>query len=115
MRRGELAGALPPRLGSTNAISEELSGIVGLSPQPDHVVNAYPGRPRRKQLDSDIAASVRRAKQATGKSWRWLGKRLGISHSHFVQIYEGVRCPSKTVAWAMKPLFLDEGELEGVG
>jgi hypothetical protein len=57
---------------------------------------------------------VARAKLRTGKSWRWLGKRLGISHSHLIQISQGVRCPSRTVALAMKPLFLDEAEWEAL-
>lgn len=92
---------LPPLVGFTRGTSRT---------HPNHSANTNPGQPRRTQLDPEIAASVARAKKRTGKSWRWLAKRLGISHSHLLQISQGVRCPSRTVALAMKPLFGDEEE-----
>jgi hypothetical protein len=55
---------------------------------------------------------VERAKLRTRKCWRWLAKRLGVSHPHLLQISQGVRCPSRSVAPAMKPLPFEEGEWE---
>lgn len=76
----------------------------------DPEATTFPGQPRRTQLDPDIASSVARAKERTGNSWRFPAKRLGISHSHLLQISQGVRCPSRSVALAMRPLFVDEDE-----
>jgi hypothetical protein len=80
----------------------------------DPMATEYLRQPRRQTLDPEVAASVLRAKLRTGKSWRWLAKRLGLSHSHLLQISQGVRCPSKTVALAMRPLPFEEGEWDAL-
>ncbi len=77
----------------------------------DPEVTVTPWGPRQ-QLDPDVAASVKRAKERTRKSWRWIGKRIGVSHSHLVQISNGDRCPSLTVVEALSILPFEDGELD---
>lgn len=80
----------------------------------DHKATRNSGQPRRTPLDPEIAESVRRAKLRTRKSWRWLAKRLGVSHPHLLQISQGDRCPSRSVAEAMRSLPFEEGEWEAL-
>lgn len=73
----------------------------GLRPNDPHPVLGVSAPPR-----------LARAKERTGKSWRWLAKRLEVSDSHLLEISQSVRCPSRSVAVAMEGLPFDEGERE---
>jgi len=77
-----------------------------------HEVGGYPRKPGERFLDPEIAASVGRAKERLHKSWRFIGKRIGVSHSHLVLIAQGKRVPSVVVAEAMKAMPFEAGEYE---
>ena len=72
------------------------------------------GTPRQPQrfLDPEIAASVKRAKERLHRSWRFIGKCIGVSHSHLVLIAQGKRVPSVVVVEAMADLPFGPGEYE---
>jgi hypothetical protein len=81
----------------------------GASPEPMETANPWkPGR----YLDPEIAASVKRAKERTRKSWRRIAKWTGVSHPHLVLISQGKRVPSRRVVQAMADLPFEPGEWE---
>ena len=61
-------------------------------------------------MDPEIAASVRRAKERLGESWRFIGGVIGVSHSHLVLISQGKRVPSVVVVEAMAGMPFQPGE-----
>ena len=77
----------------------------------DPEVTVTPWGPRQK-LDPEVAASVKRAKERTRKSWRRISRVTGVSKSHLVQISNGDRCPSLTVVEALSILPFEDGELD---
>lgn len=75
------------------------------------VTNA-PWRPRRF-LDPDLAEAVARTKAASGMTWREIGTRIGVTHSHLVMISKGYRVPSRRVVELLvRVLPIDEETLE---
>lgn len=57
---------------------------------------------------------VKRAKQRTRRSWRWIAQYVGVSHPHLVQISNGDRVPSPPVVDALAVLPFEPGELEAL-
>ena len=79
----------------------------------DSMATAKPQwQPPQRFLDAEIAASVRRAKERLGESWRFIGRVIGVSHSHLILISQGKRVPSVVVVEAMSGMPFAPGEYE---
>ena len=79
------------------------------------VGNQRTRRQPQRWLAPHLAHAVRDAKEATGLSWREIGRRTGVSHSHLVLISNGRRVPSDAVVEALAEVLpITDGELEGL-
>lgn len=67
-------------------------------PTKPHVVETTTSWQPRCNLRADLAEAVRDAKIRTGRSWRELARRSGVSHPHLVLVSRGQRVPSREVA-----------------
>lgn len=94
------------------------SGLRPESQSDSQVANPMAtGIPRQpgRFLDPNLAAAVARAKKRSGMTWRTIARRVGVSHSHLINISKGRRLPSsRTVEGMARVLRIDGDELEGL-
>lgn len=104
---------LPPiadDLGGASIAAARKRAAAGASVDPEETANRrQPGR----YLDPEVAASVKRAKERTGRTWRWVAKWTGVSHPHLVLISQGKRVPSRRVVQALADLPFEPGGVGG--